>query len=83
MDEHFRQKIFFGQKCPTCHGSKRKANAFCYTCYHKLPERLRQKLWRRFGDGFEAAFDEARTYLEEKIRREKRTPLFPERDSSD
>lgn len=39
--------------------------SFCRGCYRKLPSDMRQALWRRFGEGYEAAFEMAKTYLTE------------------
>lgn len=48
--------IFAGTRCEGCSGVKRKMNAFCNACYRQLPAALKSSLWKRFGSGFEEAY---------------------------
>lgn len=48
--------IFHGLKCAVCGGHKRRATAFCTWCYRELPKALQSSLWKRFGSGFEEAY---------------------------
>lgn len=48
--------IFAGTKCQGCSGEKRPMNAFCNSCYRQLPAALKSSLWKRFGSGFEEAY---------------------------
>lgn len=48
--------IFAGTKCQACEGTKRPMNAFCKWCYAELPPALKSSLWKRFGSGFEEAY---------------------------
>jgi hypothetical protein len=47
---------FTGHKCRGCGGNKWIMTAFCPICYRELPQALRTSLWKRFGSGFEEAY---------------------------
>lgn len=47
---------FVSTKCAGCGGTKRHHNAFCQWCYRELPAALKSSLWKRFGSGFEEAY---------------------------
>jgi hypothetical protein len=47
---------FAGTKCEGCDGHKRRNVAFCTYCYGELPAALKNSLWKRFGSGFEEAY---------------------------
>lgn len=47
---------FFGRTCAGCEGVKRRHTAFCLSCYRQLPRALKSSLWKRFGQGFEEAY---------------------------
>jgi hypothetical protein len=47
---------FVSTVCPECGATKRKRNAFCLPCYRQLPRALKSSLWKRFGSGFEEAY---------------------------
>ena len=49
-----------------CHGVKRPNNGFCPACYFSLPYSMRRALWQRFGEGYEAAHQAAREWLEQR-----------------
>lgn len=56
-------RAFFGKRCLACQREKKSRMAFCRECYHRLPPRIQEKLWKHFRSGFEQAFDEALHYL--------------------
>lgn len=47
---------FMSVRCAGCDGVKRERNAFCLSCYRQLPRALQSSLWKRFGQGFEEAY---------------------------
>jgi hypothetical protein len=52
-------------RCSACGGIKKTMNAFCRSCYYRLPVTMRQALWQRFGEGFEEAFEAAKNWFKE------------------
>lgn len=66
MDSNEIFDIFNGQNCPGCGGRKNRANAFCVSCFRSLPYKMRQDLYKRFGSGFEEAFETALAHLKAK-----------------
>lgn len=54
------------RECCICRGAKPPKNGFCRACYHSLPQDMKRKLWRRFGEGYEAAHQAAREWLEQR-----------------
>lgn len=55
--------IFLGRECPACGQLKGSERAFCYGCYGKLPQEMKDSLWARFGAGFEEAFKKSLDWL--------------------
>jgi hypothetical protein len=53
-DQIFRK--FAGTDCEGCGAVKRRRSAFCVPCYRQLPAALKTSLWKRFGSGFEEAY---------------------------
>jgi hypothetical protein len=53
---------FLGELCG-CGKPKRTRQSFCRECYLRLPFELKQRLNRKFGEGYEEAFADAREYL--------------------
>lgn len=49
--------------CEGCGRNKRPKMSHCGTCYRRLPPNMRQALYRRFGAGYEEAFEESLVYL--------------------
>lgn len=49
-------EVFSGTKCQSCDGTKRRLNAFCSWCFRELPPALKSSLYKRFGQGFEEAY---------------------------
>lgn len=47
---------FMARKCEVCRGRKVSGSAFCRWCYRELPKALQSSLWKRFGSGFEEAY---------------------------
>jgi hypothetical protein len=74
--------IFAGTRCAGCGGTKRRHNAFCPWCYRELPAALKQSLWKRFGSGFEEAYQASlswfRTHPFQGVHRAKQEALFRE-----
>jgi hypothetical protein len=58
-----------GEEC-ACGAWKRSMFAFCYTCHRSLPEDMKRELWKRIGDGYEEAYNEAISWLKEEGRTE-------------
>ncbi|HWC91353.1 MAG TPA: hypothetical protein VG433_16905 [Pirellulales bacterium] len=46
-------------QCPACGGLKAKSNSLCRPCYYKLPNVMRNALYRRMGEGYEPAMKDA------------------------
>lgn len=46
-------------KVCACGRAKEVRRAFCQRCWRRLPEATRQSLYRRLGEGFEAAYSAA------------------------
>lgn len=60
-----------GLHCPGCQGFKKPAQTLCFTCYQKLSRAQRQNLYKRVGQGYEAAVASAlQTLGVEKLRTE-------------
>lgn len=64
---------FLGMKCAGCGGMKRSKMSHCGRCYHKLPRDMQSALYKRFGEGYEAAFTASTEWL--------RARRLPESDS--
>lgn len=47
-------------RCGTAKGIRK---AHCRACYLRLPEPMRQALYRRVGNGYEEAYTDSLTYL--------------------
>ena len=56
---------FCGIRCQGCGGLKRRHNAFCVSCYRQLPPGLKASLWKRFGSGFEEAYQACLSWFRE------------------
>jgi hypothetical protein len=74
---------FSSTVCEGCGGAKRRANAFCTWCYRELPPALKSSLWKRFGSGFEEAYQGSlswfRTHPFQGEHRAKQKTLFEEK----
>lgn len=47
-----------------CGHAKQTGMAFCYPCWQRLPQNIRQALYRKIGQGFAAAYDVAVQFLQ-------------------
>lgn len=56
METHEIWQAFISTTCAGCGGRKKERNAFCLLCYRQLPKLMQHSLWKRFGDGFENAY---------------------------
>jgi hypothetical protein len=61
MSEQLRD--FVGLVCRGCGDTKMGSQSFCTHCYFRLPKDLRRNLYRRFGEGYEAAYESAVCWL--------------------
>ena len=57
---------FRATKCAVCDDRKGQQRSFCRRCYYALPAAMRQALWRLFGEGYEAAYEAAKSWLQAK-----------------
>ena len=48
-----------GSVCPACAGKKKNRQTFCGGCYAKLTAPVQRNLYRRMGQGYEAALQAA------------------------
>lgn len=48
-----------------CGNVKRAFKPLCLDCFNRLPRGNRERLWRRFGQGFEAAYTDSLIFLAE------------------
>ena len=53
--------------CPACGGGKGARKSFCYRCFGLLPWVMKGDLYKRFGDGYEDAFDYALKWIKERL----------------
>jgi hypothetical protein len=76
-------EAFMGTHCAGCNGAKRSHGAFCLPCYRLLPNALKRSLWKRFGNGFEEAYQASlswfRTHPLQGVHRAKQEKLFQEK----
>lgn len=56
---------FVGTHCAGCGGEKHKHTAFCLACYRQLPKALKSCLWKRFGHGYEEAYQACLSWFRE------------------
>ena len=47
----------------SCGRKKKRGESFCRPCYFELPRKDARALYRRVGEGYEAAYQRARTLL--------------------
>ena len=61
-----------GPLCAACGKAKMPKQSFCRPCYFSLPEDMRKALYRRFGSGYEEAYDDAKDWLiQERLAKER------------
>ncbi len=67
MTQEEKDRLFYIQALKSgqcrCERPKQRGRAFCYKCWLRLPLDLRMPLYRKIGDGFEQAYDNATKYL--------------------
>lgn len=51
------------ETCPTCGGPKGAMRTLCLACFRKLPHTIKNRLYSRFGEGYETAFQDAMRFL--------------------
>lgn len=49
--------------CGACGGVKREKMSHCTSCYYALPQFMRKALYKRFGEGYEEAYEDSLKYL--------------------
>ena len=52
-----------GNEC-ACGKTKKRGQTFCYNCFKSLPKELQSALYKRIGQGYRTAREEAGKYLE-------------------
>lgn len=50
-----------------CGATKKRGYVFCYKCFKSLPQEMQVDLYKKLGEGYEDAREEAGRYLEENI----------------
>jgi len=50
-----------------CEGKKQRGHSFCWRCYNELPAQMKRALYRRIGDGYEEAYEDAVTWLQRNL----------------
>lgn len=48
-----------------CGAWKQQRKTFCYVCFKSLPDDIQKALYRRIGDGYEEAREEAEKFLQD------------------
>lgn len=57
---------FISLTCPVCKNEKPKNSAFCKNCYFMLPREMQRALWKRMGQGYELAVDNALQWFKDR-----------------
>jgi hypothetical protein len=57
-------RSFRSAECPVCRDVKDINKSFCHSCYYTLPSGMRRALYKRFGEGYEEAFNMALAHLD-------------------
>jgi len=65
MESNDIYAAFASKDCAGCAGKKQKYHAFCLSCYRQLPKALQVCLWKRFGSGFEEAYQACLSWFRE------------------
>lgn len=53
-------------KCEPCGMSKAPRMSHCRGCYFALPQAMRRALYKRFGEGYEEAYEASLQFLRER-----------------
>ena len=56
---------FLGEVCYGCGKEKRSKMSHCSKCYYRLPRRMQSDLYKRFGEGYEEAFEASKKFLDD------------------
>ncbi|MCE5242476.1 MAG: phage protein GemA/Gp16 family protein [Syntrophobacteraceae bacterium] len=64
-DQKFYLRELQSDQCQ-CGKSKGSGKSFCYSCWKKLPVDLQRPLYRRLGQGYEEAYEQAARHLDDK-----------------
>lgn len=51
--------VFRSETCEACGAPKHSGKCFCYGCFKSLSHSLQRGLYKRFGAGYEEAYDAA------------------------
>ena len=49
----------YSNTCPACGDHKGEQKSLCYQCFSRLPGKVKNDLYQRFGHGYEPAFEQA------------------------
>jgi len=63
-DAKFLLEELASEECQ-CGKYKKKGNSFCYNCYSSLPNDIQKRLYKRFRNGYEEAYEDAIEHLKE------------------
>jgi hypothetical protein len=66
MTDNDMLDILTGEKC-FCGKKKKAMMSHCRSCYYALPPEMRRALYRRFFEGYQAAFLGSLDYLAEAV----------------
>lgn len=66
MPDHYLRQLCDSEICEACEHPKKRGHSFCGRCYRMLPLETRRNLYRRYGEGYEAAYDTALKWLKDK-----------------
>lgn len=66
QDLKFYLNALKSEEC-LCGRAKKPNNSFCFRCYKALPADMQKALYRRMGDGYEEAVDDACGYLQTEV----------------
>ncbi len=61
-DSVFLLKELKSNEC-ACGNNKKEGMSFCYSCYSSLPDDIQKDLYKRFGNGYEEAYNFAVGWL--------------------
>jgi hypothetical protein len=65
-DRAFYVETLKSEEC-LCGRVKKPGNSFCFRCYKELPADMQKALYRKMGDGYEEAFEEAVAWLQTEV----------------
>ena len=65
-DWAFYMKELRSNEC-ACGATKKRGYVFCYKCFKNLPQEMQVDLYKKLGEGYEDAREEAGRYLESRL----------------